>query len=181
MLKTRLLFLIFIVFTGCTKTIVNTSQPVSLGIYTKIAVIPFTNNTEIPMAGRRAMSIAAVTLKTRGFSNIETYTYNEEQNVLLPGIENKPDTRAKQLQWAKNHGARYLMTGNVNEWSYKVGLDGEPVVGLSLQLIDLKQNKTIWSAVGSKSGGSRVAITTIAQQLLNSMLKGVYPVSSSHA
>ncbi len=154
---------------------INSTAPMPIASQSKIAVLPFTNNTETPMAGRRAMSITAVTLKTRGFYNVETYPNNEPQNMLLPGIENNPETHAKQLRWARSIGARYVMTGNVNEWTYKVGLDGEPVAGVSVQLIDLNTNHTVWSAVGSKSGGSRVALTTTAQELITSMLKRLYP------
>ena len=82
------------------------------------------------------------------------------------------------MQWAQSTGAHYAMTGSINEWNYKVGLDGEPVVGISLQLIDLASKRIVWTAVGSKSGGSRIAVSTVAQQLINTMLNQLF--KSSH-
>ena len=87
---------------------------------------------------------------------------------------NKIVSEPKLLDWARSTHAQYAMTGSVNEWTYKVGLDGEPVVGLSLQLIDLKSGRIVWTAVGSLSGGSRIAVTTTAQRLINSLLRGLF-------
>ena len=56
--------------------------------------------------------------------------------------------------------------GSVEEWRYKVGVDGEPAVGITLQLIDLPSGAVIWTASGSKTGWSREGLTATAQKLL---------------
>ena len=165
--------------TGCTIGVVNTSSPAPVYLNSKIAVIPFSNYTETPLAGERAMSITAAILETRGISNLVVYQSQDGNNVLLPGMS-QTKSRLALLQWARSTGARYAMTGSVNEWTYKVGLDGEPVVGLSIQLIDLSSKRIVWTAVGGVSGGSRIAVSTVAQKLINSLLDGLLKSSRSH-
>lgn len=157
---------------ACTAKVINYSPCIMVQPGAKIAVVPFSNNTETPLAGERAMSIAAGVLESRGMTNLVLYQSSEHGKVLFPGM-NKVDSEKQLGAWAKRMHARYLVTGSVNEWSYKVGLDGEPVVGVSIQLIDLVCGRIVWTSVGSLSGGSRVAVSTTAQQLMNMMLSGL--------
>lgn len=173
-MKLTLLSVFSLLLMSCTATIINSTKPEPISVHDKIAVISFSNNTETPLAGQRAMSITAATLKSRGFTHVETFYHQDQSNILLPGTY-KVKSREEQMQWARQIGARYVMTGNVNEWTYKVGLDGEPVAGISLQLIELPSKRTVWTAVGSKSGGSRVALTTVAQDLINALLIRLCP------
>lgn len=158
---------------SCTGGIVNYSSCVPIKHNAKIAVIPFVNNTETPLAGERAMSITAAVLESRGVCCISVYQNKMHGKVLFPGM-NQVESRASLLNWARGTHARYAMTGSVNEWTYKVGLDGEPVVGVSLQLIDLSNDRIVWTAVGSVSRRSRIAVSTAAQELINSLLNGLY-------
>ena len=157
---------------SCTGGVVNYSSCVPINLDVKVAVIPFVNNTETPLAGERAMSITAAVLESMGMCCIAVYQNSVHGKVLFPGM-NQVESRRALLNWARTTHARYAMTGSVNEWTYKVGLDGEPVVGLSLQLIDLQTNRIVWTAVGSLSRGSRIAVSTTAQNLINSLLKGL--------
>lgn len=177
-LKTLLFFLTIFV-NGCTGGLVNYSSCAHVNLSSKIATIPFSNHTETPLAGERAMSITAALLESRGICNLVVYQNRYQGKILFPGM-NKIDSQEELLQWARRTGARYAMTGSVNEWSYKVGLDGEPVVGVSLQLFDLYTGKIVWTAVGSRSGGSRIAVSTVAQELINTMLDGLSSYKYPH-
>jgi TolB-like protein len=77
-------------------------------------------------------------------------------------------TRA--LEWARGERARYALTGTVDEWRYKVGVDGEPAVGITLQVIEVQSGNVIWSAAGSRTGWSRDAVSAVAQKLLRQLL-----------
>ena len=158
---------------ACTATVLNHSAPVGIQHRTKIAVVPFSNYTETPLAGERAKAITAAVLESRGFRHVVVYQATPKDTVLFPSMTAVESQQALSM-WAKKMHACYMMTGSVNEWTYKVGLDGEPVVGLSLQLIDLKTGHILWTAVGSKSGGSRIAVSTTAQGLINDLLRGLY-------
>lgn len=154
---------------SCAGSVVNYSSPIPIDCHSKIAVIPFSNYTETPLAGERAMSIAAATIESDGFFNVLVYQKEDKSNAILLDMSHHV-SRPQLIEWAKMRGARYVMTGSVNEWTYKVGLDGEPAVGLSLQLIDVSNQRIIWTAVGSRSGHPRMALSTVAQQLMNMML-----------
>ena len=77
---------------------------------------------------------------------------------------------ARALDWARGEKARYALTGAVDEWRYKVGVDGEPAVGITLQVIDVQSGNVIWSAAGSRTGWSRDAVSAVAQKLLRELL-----------
>jgi hypothetical protein len=65
------------------------------------------------------------------------------------------------------------MTGTVNEWRYKVGMDGEPVVGVTLQVVELPGGRVVWSATGAKSGWSRDSVSAVAQQVIDKLLGSI--------
>ena len=58
----------------------------------------------------------------------------------------------------------------MEEWRYKVGIDGEPAVGVTLKVVDLSSGRTVWSASGAKSGWSRQALSAVAQTVLTQAL-----------
>jgi polysaccharide biosynthesis protein PelC len=167
------LIAVFLFLLNSCTSIQNSSCCVPVNLNSKIAVIPFNNNTETPLAGERAMAITAAVLESRGACCVAVYQHRQQGKVLFPGM-NVVESRKTLLNWARNIHARYALTGSVNEWTYKVGLDGEPVVGISLQLIDVKTGRILWTAVGSLSRGCRTAVTTAAQVLINNLLHRLF-------
>lgn len=131
-------------------------------------VLPFANHTETPLAGQRAESIAETILHANGINKIKRYPGNLQQEALFDAGERKQQEDA--LAWARQQGARYALTGAVDEWRYKVGVDGEPAAGVALQIIDVASGDTLWSGAGGKSGWSREALSAVAQQLIRSLL-----------
>ena len=118
-------------------------------------VLPFANNTETPLAGNRATSIAESLLRTSGISRVKGYPSALAAETLFEPNHHRELESA--LEWARKQGAKYALTGTVDEWRYKVGVDGEPAVGVTLSVIDVASGETKWSAVGGKSGWSREA------------------------
>lgn len=131
-------------------------------------VLPFANNTETPLAGSRAEAIAEGLLRSMGINKLRRYPAALQQDALFePGDRKQLDAG---LLWAREQGARYALSGSVDEWRYKVGVDGEPAVGVALSIIDVSSGETIWNGVGGKSGWSREALSAVAQQLMRSLL-----------
>ena len=173
------LLLILVMMSACTTKIVNYSACGKVNFYSKTAVVPFTNNTETPLAGERAMSITAAVLESKGIYNLAVYKNEQQGRVLFPGM-NQIQSEKKLMDWARSHHARYILTGSVNEWTYKVGLDGEPVVGISMQVIDLSSGQIVWTAVGSQSGYSGTAVSTVGQKLINQLIGGAFCGGNKH-
>lgn len=132
-------------------------------------VIPFVNNTETPFAAERAEAITTALLYARGIKRV--ITVPQEPSADADVLPDRGLKRNKQgIEWAKKNNIRYAVTGTVTEWRYKVGLDGEPVAGMTLQLIDLTNDKVMWSGSSGKSGWSREAVSAVAQQVLEKLV-----------
>lgn len=131
------------------------------------AVLPLANQTETPGAGQRAAAVIEGVLHTRGIANLaRPPAALGAESLFEPADAASPD---KALAWARGTEVRYAVTGTVTEWRYKVGVDGEPAVGLSLQVIDLTSGRTVWAATGGRSGWSREALSAVAQKLVRDL------------
>ncbi|MFM0049400.1 penicillin-binding protein activator LpoB [Caballeronia grimmiae] len=131
------------------------------------AVLPIANRTETPQAGLRASAIAQSLLTSNGIQ-LTRYPDTGDEETLFDTA--KPDANAKALAWARSQNVRYALTGTVTEWRYKVGVDGEPAVGLTFDVVDVASGKVVWSAAGSRTGWSRDALSGVAQKLEKSLL-----------
>jgi TolB-like protein len=131
-------------------------------------LLPFANHTETPQAGLRAEAIAETILRARGEINLRRYPASLNNETLFEPMDRKQMDAA--LEWARSENLNYALTGTVDEWRYKVGIDGEPAVGLTLQLVEVATGKVVWSAAGGKSGWSREALSAVAQKLSRSLL-----------
>ena len=132
-------------------------------------VLPFANHTETPMAGNRAESVAEALLHARGVGKVKRYTSTAQQEALFDAGDTKRQEQA--LAWAREQGVRYALAGTVDEWRYKVGVDGEPAAGITLQIIDVHSGDILWSGAGGKSGWSREALSAVAQKLIRELLQ----------
>lgn len=152
---------------GACSTVDRSAAP-AIDRQAQWVVLPFANHTETPLAGQRAESIAEAILHSNGINKIKRYPGNLQQEALFDAGERKQQDEA--LAWARQQGARYALTGAVDEWRYKVGVDGEPAAGVALQILDVQSGDTLWSGSGGKSGWSREALSAVAQQLIRSLL-----------
>jgi hypothetical protein len=75
------------------------------------------------------------------------------------------------LNAVKSTGAKYAVAASVDEWRYKVGLDGEPAAGVTLNIIDLSTDQVVWSGTAAKTGWSREAVSATAQKTVDQLLK----------
>ena len=132
------------------------------------AVLPIANHTETAQAGLRAEAIVEAVLRLIGVRTLERYPAELAGDGVLEPAERKLADQA--LAWARSRGVRYVVSGSVEEWRYKVGVEGEPVVGLVLQVTDLQSGAIIYSASGGKSGWSREALSSVAQKLVKELL-----------
>lgn len=154
---------------GC--TVIDHSRDPIIEPHASWALLPIVNHTETPQAGRRAEAITEALLYSQGLTHLLRYPSTLQDESLLLGSDNKLYESA--LRWAKEQKIHYAMTGTVDEWRYKVGIDGEPAVGVSLQLLDLNTNQVVWSAVGGQTGWSREAVSAVAQKLIKRLLEEV--------
>jgi TolB-like protein len=156
-----------VLLAACTVTSHMPDTPV-LERGAKWAVLPIANNTDVPQAGLRAESIAGGLLRARGVTQLVTYPATLNTDALFDPVERK--AQAEALKWAQAQGVKYALTGAVDEWRYKVGVDGEPAVGVALRIVDVATGQVVWSAVGAKSGWSRDSLAGTGQKLMRDLL-----------
>lgn len=162
-------FVLAVVLAGCSTVDVGRAPVLEAGA--PWALLPFANHTETPQAGLRAETIAENVLRAQGVRNIRHYPSTLNTETLFEPADRKQLEAA--LEWARAENLKYALTGSVDEWRYKVGIDGEPAVGMTLQLIDVANGEVIWAASGGKSGWSREALAAVAQKLSRTLLSPV--------
>ncbi len=161
-----LILLAAIAAAGCAAT--DTGGSTAIERNAKWVMLPVLNHTEVPQAGLRAEAITEGLLRAHGIGNLTRYPATMNADTLLQPSERTVMDEADK--WARAQGARYAIYGAVDEWRYKVGIDGEPAVGVALHILDLQSNAVIWTGVGGKSGWSRESLSGVAQKLIRQLL-----------
>jgi polysaccharide biosynthesis protein PelC len=157
-----------VVLTGCATSIQSSSTHKALDPAAKWVLLPIANNTDTPQAGLSAEAMLEHQLRRRGILGVQHYPATLSRDSLFEPTERKVADEAQQ--WARDQGARFAVLGSVQEWRYKVGIDGEPAVGVALKVLDLSTGQVVWSASGAKSGWSREALSAVAQSVLTELL-----------
>ena len=162
----RLWPLAFLWLAACTT--VDIGPPPAIDRGAKWVLLPIMNHTETPQAGLRAEAIVEGVLRANGVRDLRRYPAGLNNESLFEPLDRKQFDAA--LAWAKGAGARYAVAGAVDEWRYKVGIDGEPAVGLALNVIDVASGEILWSGAGGKTGWSRESLSGVAQRLTRQLL-----------
>jgi hypothetical protein len=152
---------------GCTTTN-NSGMGPAIDGGAKWVLLPIINHTDVPQAGLRAEAITEGLLRSGGVNNLTRYPAALNQDTLFEPAERKVFDEANK--WARSQGAQYAIYGAVDEWRYKVGIDGEPAVGVALHIMDMQSGSVVWSGVGGKSGWSRESLSGVAQKLIRGLL-----------
>jgi TolB-like protein len=165
--KRLLLSLLVALTAGCASTIQSTVGQTRPDRDARWAVLPIANNTDTPQAGLSAEAMVEHQLRALGIVQLQRYPASLSRDSLFEPTERKVTDEA--LAWAKDQGIRFVLLGSVEEWRYKVGIDGEPAVGVTLQVRDVSNGQVVWSASGAKSGWSRQSLAAVAQSLLTEL------------
>ncbi len=161
----RIFFPLLLLLTACSTKSVQQSQPLDVkGLW---VVMPMANNSNTPMAAFKAENMLAAQLRAKGLK----VTHYPHQNVEeLADILDSNARFNKAADWLMEQDAAYVVQGAVEEWRYKSGLDGEPVVGLTLLLTQTSDNQVIWSGAGARSGWGRESVSGVAIKVVGELL-----------
>ncbi|MFV3383948.1 penicillin-binding protein activator LpoB [Pseudomonas sp. NY15364] len=129
-------------------------------------VAPLVNYAQTPQAGERAEQILISILAEEGVRPL-MYPQAPRQDLLL---QDDRERQIKALDWARQQRLAYVITGSVEEWQYKNGLDGEPAVGVSLQVLEPATGRVVWSSSGARAGWSRESLAGAAQKVLRELV-----------
>ena len=160
------LFITSFLFTACSSMQIQKSKTFKPEPQKTIAVVPFYNYTQTPMAGYSAASLAGVILQSHGY-NVNTENLRPDAEAEL---EENGKKRSVLTNTLREKGYDYMLSGEVTEWRYKTGIDAEPVAGLTVHLEDLHSGKTLYSAAGSKTSLGSGSLSQTAQKILEEIL-----------
>jgi polysaccharide biosynthesis protein PelC len=162
--------------TACATGVQSVTSQEAVSPTDKWALLPLSNNTDTPQAALSAEAMVEHLLRLRGISALVQYPATLSRDSLFEPTERRVSDEAQK--WALAQNVRFAVAGSVEEWRYKVGIDGEPAVGVTLKVIDLANGRVVWSASGAKSGWSREPLSGVAQKLLASLISGL-PLSGA--
>ncbi len=149
------------VLSGCAVTDVHRTEPLDRQV--TWALLPLANHSETPLAGQKAEASLTTLLHQQGIRSLTQAPRTAPMGLLeLPSDQ---DYQAA-LSWAQQQGVRYGVTGSVDEWQYKAGLDGEPAIGISLRVVDVNSGEIMWSASGARTGWGFSTTSGVAQKLM---------------
>ncbi len=152
-----------LVLSGCAAQL-SSSSP-ELDSNQVVYIMPLTNQSTMPMAQAQVEQLLVSTLAEQGLK-VEIYP-KVKATDLQASIE--PEARQNEAKtWLAAKPSGYVMSGSVQEWQYKYGLDGEPVVGVTLQLTDL-QGRLLWQGSVAKTGWGRESITQLGLDALQEL------------
>jgi polysaccharide biosynthesis protein PelC len=159
---------------GACGSIRATTEP-ALSARDSVAVVPMSNFTETPAAGGSAAAIAASVLRVGGLSDVRMAPSGARDDALFDTA--RGESGEKKLAWARDRHIKYVLCGAVEEWRYKTGVDGEPVVGVTLELVETTSGRVVWTATGTRTGWSRSSLSSVASSLIARLLAPLHPRS----
>ncbi len=161
---------LLLMLSGCAGMNIQSARPTQLSKDASWAVLPFANNTETPMANERAAALVAGILQSDHQRVEGALPISSRTQALLGGDWKREYATA--LTAAHANGIHYAVGGSVDEWNYRAGINAEPVVTMTLWIVDVPKDKVIWTGVGSAHGGSlgRAGTGGIAQSLVQRLL-----------
>jgi hypothetical protein len=154
--------------TSCSFTVTRVHGEGPLNARARWVILPVINYAETAQAGERVEALLDTILRRDGLSTLDRYPpAKDDEAQLMTGDRRRYE---ESLAWAHSQRFDYAVAGSVEEWRYKSGTDGEPAIGVSLTVVNLSTNRTVWSASGSRVGTSSENASGTALVLLSELL-----------
>jgi len=153
---------------GCGSTVTRVQRTDRPRVKARWVMLPFVNHSETPQAGERVEAMLGTLMRGRGVPYLESYAApKDDESRLMVGDRQRLE---ESMGWAKSQKYEYAVTGSVEEWRYKAGIDGEPAVGVTVRIVDLGTNRIVWSSSGSRTGSASDNASGTALKLLDTMV-----------
>ncbi|MGV8916637.1 MAG: penicillin-binding protein activator LpoB [Pseudomonas sp.] len=159
------LAMVALLMAGC-SSFTGQSSP-QLSSKARWGVLPMVNYSQTPQAGERSQQILLSVLSSRGLQpRVYVGAPGQGEQALLDDSERQ----AGAMDWAREQKLDYVVSGSIEEWQYKNGLDGEPAVGISLRVVEVSTGKVLLSNSGASAGWSRESLAGVAQKVLGKLV-----------
>ncbi|MBF0431476.1 MAG: hypothetical protein HQK83_09370 [Fibrobacteria bacterium] len=154
-------------------------KPAAVGL---VVVYPFENLSTHPGGGDITTANFITELRSTTAFSILDASFLAQKKIEIEGeslekIEVSQLSLEEKIKQAAAANADAIITGKVTEFKYKKGLGEEPVVGLNVQMIQLKTREVIWSASISVTGGfmswSEQSLNNYSQKAVKHLVCGL--------
>jgi hypothetical protein len=154
---------------GACSTVTRIHGPDPLDTKGRWAILPIANLAETAQAGERVEVMLDTVLRQQGVVTLDHYP-STKQDELTPLADDH--TRYEtSLAWARTKHYDFAVTGTIEEWRYKTGAEADPSVGLTVVVVDLKQDKVLWTGTGASVGSSNDNTSGVALRLLSTLVE----------
>lgn len=154
---------------GC-SVMQQSERSINLPADATLVVLPFRNLAQTPQAGQKIAAITGALLRVRDYNVVESPQSQQSPSLTSDLLSDDDALIEDAMNWARNQGAQYAVSGSIDEWRYKAGLDGEPAVGVTLNIIELETGKVVWTTTGARTGWGREGVAMAARTLLSDLL-----------
>ena len=154
---------------GCGSTTSTVQRGPALHANARWALLPVANHSETPQAGERVEAVLETLLRRAGVQVLEMYPppKQDENHVLVDDRQRYEEA----LVWARSQPFHYAVSGSVEEWRYKNGIDGEPAVGVTVKVSEVPTGRVLWSASGTRTGSGSDNASGTALLLLQTLTR----------
>ncbi len=135
----------------------------------QVAVLPLVNLTNYPYAGRIAAELITTQLYAQSKFKLMEKTQMQETLKNQWADQSQMLDRTAAIKVGNKLEVDTVIYGAVTEFRYKRGLDENPVVGISVRMLDVKTGEILWADSKSEMGGClwfcHDSLTRLAQQI----------------
>jgi hypothetical protein len=153
--------------TACNSTLTRVQRSTALRSRARWVMLPVANFSETPQAGERIEAMLETILRREGVFSLDRYPAfkDDDMHIMVSDRQRYEDS----LAWARQQHFDYAVSGSVEEWRYKSGVEGEPAVGLSVRIVDLGSDRVLWSGSGTRTGGAGDNASGTALRILDAL------------
>lgn len=149
-----------ILFSGC-NSVTQHGGTARLDVdQVRLFLPPYANATDDEHAGRALTELTATALQAR--------------KVALTRLEGQSDEASLKgqaaMEAARAANATHILMGTVHEYRYKTDLDGDPAVGITLRLVEVRDGRTIWQGSSAKVDVLFASLSTAAHRAVENLV-----------
>ncbi len=140
----------------------------------KVVVLPLVNLTSMPNAGRIVGELLSTEIIAQ--TDFRMLERSEMMEHLASGKNEVEEVLEKSAaaRVGRSLGVDTVIYGAVTEYRYKKGVDEDPVVGISVKMLDIPETRILWAesvtATGSMYTG-RTSLSALAHMMCADMVK----------
>lgn len=168
MMKKLLLVALALMLNACSSYQIPESP--ELSTQRSWAIMPMENHSNTPLAAEKVEQILRTQLYAQG---VDTVKYPATPATDLKSLLDSSPKQKQAQAWLATQAVDYVITGSVEEWHYKSGLDGEPAVGITLEVKSAQTGETLWQASGSRGGWGRESVSGAGQTVIKELVEGL--------